>query len=92
MPFEQITVCTRDEYRDAQEPLSFEWRHKRFEIARIVDRWYEGYLDPTRMPLRYFKVETGNGRQYILRFHEFFQAWSLLATDQKMENGLEMED
>jgi hypothetical protein len=92
MQFEQITVCTRDEYRDAQEPLSFEWHRKRFKIARIVDRWYEGYLDPRRMPLRYFKVETTEGRQYLIRFHELFQAWSLLLTGEEMENGLEMQD
>jgi hypothetical protein len=92
MPFEQITVCTRDEYRGAQEPISFEWRQKRFEIARIVDRWYEGYLNPKLIPLRYFKVEASNGTQYLLRFHELFQAWSLLVTVQKTESGLETED
>jgi hypothetical protein len=83
---EQITVSTRDEYREAQEPYRFEWRQKRFEIAHILDRWYEGYLDPTRMPLRYFKVETSDGGQYILRFHELFRVWSLLVPDQFM-NG-----
>jgi len=82
MKFEQITVFTRDEYREAQEPYGFEWRHKRFEVAYIVDRWYEGYLDSKRMPLRYFKVKTSDGEQYILRFHELFMAWSLLVPDQ----------
>lgn len=89
MPFDMIAVRTRDEYRGAQEPLGFEWCGKRFEIAHIVDRWYEGYLDSTRMPLRYFRVETMDGRQYILRYHELFQAWSLRVTDEMMENRSE---
>lgn len=89
MQFDLITVWTRDEYRDAQEPLGFEWRGKRFEIVRIVDRWYEGYLDPTRMPLRYFRVESIEGCLYVLRFHELFRAWSLLVTVEMMDNSSE---
>jgi hypothetical protein len=87
MDFEGITVFTRDEYREAQEPYGFEWRCKRFEIARILDRWYEGYLDPKRMPLRYFKVRTSNGEEYLLRFHELFRAWSVLVSDQFPEDA-----
>ena len=86
MEFEEITVRTRDEYREAQEPLSFEWRQERFEIVHILDRWYEGFLDPTRMPLRYFKVETSDGGRYLLRFHGFFRAWSLLVPGEVMES------
>ena len=81
MQFERITVLTRDEYRDAQEPYGFEWRDRRFEIASILDRWYEGHLDAKRMPLRYFKVRTSDGGQYILRYHELFRAWSILVPD-----------
>ncbi len=92
MRFEAITVFTRDEYREAQEPYGFQWRGKRFEIARILDRWYEGRVDSTRLPLRYFKVETGDGAQYILRFHELFRAWGLLVPDQPPAHGLEQEE
>ena len=89
MRFESITVFTRDAYRDAQEPYGFQWRGKRFEIARILDRWYEGKVDATRMPLRYFKVETSEGARYILRFHEFFRAWGLLVPDRPVEDSPE---
>jgi hypothetical protein len=78
MQLEHITVFTRDEYRDAQEPYGFEWRDRRFEIASILDRWYEGHVDAKRMPLRYFKVRTSDGGQYLLRYHELFRAWSIL--------------
>jgi hypothetical protein len=92
MKFERITVFTRDEYREAQEPYGFQWREKRFEIARILDRWYEGKVDSTRMPLRYFKVETSDGAQHILRFHELFRAWGLLVPEHPMEDGPERDD
>jgi len=82
MQFERITVRTRDEYREAEEPYGFDWRERRFEIACILDRWYEGHPDARRMPLRYFKVKTSEGEEYILRYHELFRAWSLLVPDQ----------
>jgi hypothetical protein len=78
MELELVTVFTRDEYREAQEPIGFIWREKRYEIAQVVDRWYEGHKDPTRMPLRYFKVKTSDGDVFILRYHEFFRTWSIL--------------
>jgi hypothetical protein len=81
MQFERITVLTRDEYRDAQEPYGFTWRDSRFEIASILDRWYEGHVDAKRMPLRYFKVRTNDSGQYILRYHELFRTWSILVPD-----------
>ena len=91
MQFERITVLTRDEYREAQEPYGFEWRDKRFEIAYILDRWYEGHLDSKRMPLRYFKVKTRDGGHYILRYHELFQAWSILVSERLAEADPEMD-
>ncbi|MGV8073327.1 MAG: DUF6504 family protein [Syntrophobacteraceae bacterium] len=78
MKFERIEVKSRDEYQGGQDPTAFEWRGRQYEISRLVDRWYEGRLDSTRMPLRYFKVLTSDGQQFILRYHEFFCAWSIL--------------
>jgi hypothetical protein len=90
MRLERITVLTRDEYQQAQEPYAFEWRDKRFTVACILDRWYEGYLDSTRMPLRYFKVKTTDGEVLILRYHELFRAWSVLVPDRISEEPPEM--
>jgi hypothetical protein len=91
MRYERITVRTRDEYREAQEPYGFEWHNERFDIACILDRWYEGRLDSKRMPLRYFKVKTTDGGQYVLRYHELFRAWSVLAPDRPIEDVLETD-
>jgi hypothetical protein len=78
MIFERVTVSTRDSYRQDQEPVSFQWKGKRFEIVRVIDRWYEGRMDATRLPLLYFRVLTIEGGQFILRYHELFRSWGLM--------------
>ncbi|MGC9964040.1 MAG: DUF6504 family protein [Syntrophobacteraceae bacterium] len=77
MEFESIDVLTRDEYREAQQPVSFVWRGKKHQVERIVDRWYEGQVDSTRMPMLYFRVQTRSGEIFLIRYHEFFRAWSI---------------
>lgn len=77
MEFERIEVSTRDEYKGAQEPVSFVWRGKKFAVEQIVDRWYEGRMDATRMPMLYFRVKTLSGEIFMLRYHEFFRSWSI---------------
>ncbi len=77
MQFEDIEVSTRDQYKGAQEPVSFVWRGEERHIAHVVDRWYEGQIDSTRMPMLYFRVKTRSGEIFLIRYHEFFQAWSI---------------
>ena len=79
MRLERIEVESRDEYRDGEEPRGFVWREESFRIAKILDRWYEGSMDARRMALRYFKVETVGGGTFILRYHETFRSWSIVA-------------
>jgi hypothetical protein len=85
MILEQIEVNSRDEYREAQEPRAFTWRGEDYEITEILDRWYEGYVDPQRMPLRYFRVEIKGGERFIIRYHELFRAWGIVLRDDMME-------
>lgn len=77
MRYEKIEVLTRDEYKGAQEPVSFVWHGEKRPIAQIVDRWYEGAMDSTRLPMLYFRVKTVSGEIFLIRYHEFFQAWSI---------------
>jgi hypothetical protein len=77
MEFETIEVSTHDEYRGAQEPVSFVWRGKKYNVEQIVDRWYEGRIDSTRMPMLYFRVKTRSGELFLIRYHEFFRVWSI---------------
>jgi hypothetical protein len=85
MRLEPIQVHSRDEFQGGQEPVRFLRLGKWYEVAEIVDRWYEGRIDSTRLPMRYFRVQTPDGSRFILRYHEFFTAWSLLAPDEGEE-------
>ncbi len=77
MEFEIVEVKTRDEYRGAQEPVSFVMGDREYRVEQVLDRWYEGRVDSTRMPMIYFRVKTESGETFILRYHEFFRAWSI---------------
>jgi len=81
MLFERIEAKTRDHYRECQEICAFNWRNTQYRVSEILDRWYEGYIDPTRLPLRYFRVKTEDGQAFIIRYHAFFDAWSILVAD-----------
>jgi hypothetical protein len=76
--FENIEVTSRDEYREGQEPVCFIWRGEQHYVERVIDRWYEGGIDPTRMPMLYFRVQSRSGEIFLIRYHEFFRAWSIL--------------
>ena len=78
MQFESIEVSTRDEYKGAQEPVSFIWRGKEHRVEQVPDRWYEGSIDSARLPMLYFRVKTATGEVFLIRYHEFFRAWSIL--------------
>ena len=77
MEFESIKVSTRDQYKGAQEPVSFVWRGREHQVEHVVDRWYEGRVDSTRMPMLYFRVKTRSGDIFLIRYHEFFRVWSI---------------
>lgn len=81
MILERIEVESRSEYRASQEPRGFLWRGRHYVIARVLDRWYEGYADARRSPLRYFRVESGEGEEFIIRCHDQLGAWSIELPD-----------
>jgi hypothetical protein len=57
--------------------LFFMYAGRRWDVAEIQDRWYEGGLDPGRPEIHYFKVKTSEGRVFILRYLSLFDAWSI---------------
>ncbi len=57
--------------------MAFCWRDRRYVVQEVEDRWYEGYVDARRVPLRYYRVRTEKGR-FLLRYHELFDAWSIV--------------
>ena len=79
MNFLEVKVQAYAGYRGAERPLEFIHAGRRYEVARILDRWYEGGLDEKSQKLDYFKVATVSGEEFILRYNPLFEAWSILA-------------
>ena len=68
-------------YKADERPVAFTCQGQRWEIAEILDRWYEGGLRADRPVVDYFKVKTGEGRIFILRYAAQFDAWSARPMD-----------
>jgi hypothetical protein len=77
MIFETIQVECYSGYRVNERPVAFTWRDKRREITKIIDRWYEGGRSAKAPCLDYFKVSTGEGEEFILRYNSLFDAWAI---------------
>ena len=76
-PFVQVRVETHDGYKAIERPTAFVLEGERHEVAEILDRWYEGRLDPRGQQIDYFKVRTTRGLVFILRYLHLFDAWSV---------------
>lgn len=69
---------TTDWYIGAQEPKRILWKDRWWAIDEVVDQWYEGYVDETMVPMKYFRVKTAEGVCFILRYHQLFDKWSII--------------
>jgi hypothetical protein len=77
MPYEKIPVECYSGYKVNERPVAFTFRGRRWEVAEIVDRWYEGGLQPGHPQVNYFKVRTAEGNLFLLRYVALFDAWSI---------------
>jgi len=77
MDYKSIQVDCYSGYRANERPIAFSYQEHRHEITETVDCWHEGSIDPTRPEIRYFKVKTGQGGIFILRYLSLFDAWSI---------------
>ena len=77
MNYERIQVECYSGYKVNERPMAFIYQGHRCEIQEIVDRWYEGGIDPSRPEASYFKVKTTEGRVFILRYLSLFNSWSI---------------
>jgi hypothetical protein len=75
--FEDIKVECYSGYKGEETPRAFEYAGKRFEISEILDRWYEGDLDPTALRHNYFKVKTAEGEVFLIRYTPRYESWTL---------------
>jgi hypothetical protein len=81
MKFEKIEVYAYSGYKSNERPKSFRLRGKVCNIVEIIDRWYEGSMDPPGYHMNYFKVKTDDGTQYVLRYNGLFDVWSIMTGD-----------
>jgi len=77
MDYERIQVECYSGYKINERPMAFTYQGHRWEIQEIVDRWYEGDIDPIRPEVSYFKVKTTEGSIFILRYLYLFDSWSM---------------
>ncbi|MGQ9695335.1 MAG: DUF6504 family protein [Thermodesulfobacteriota bacterium] len=64
-------------YRGQELPRAFAYLGRRYEILEIMDRWYEGKMDPTAPRRDYFKVRTTEGDIFLLRYTSQDDSWML---------------
>jgi len=77
MLYERIEVECYSGYRVNERPAAFTVQRRRWEVAEIIDRWYEGGLRPNQPPLDYFKVRTTEGSVFLLRYNSLYDAWAI---------------
>ncbi|MBP1725847.1 MAG: putative cytosolic protein [Deltaproteobacteria bacterium] len=77
MPYEKVKVECYSGYRANERPVAFTFEDRRWEIIDVIDRWFEGGVQPGRPVLDYFKVKTSEGRVFLLRYNSLFDAWAV---------------
>jgi hypothetical protein len=75
--FDEIEVESYSGYKGEESPRAFIHLGKRFEILEILDRWYEGSVDPKALRHDYFKVKTAGDEVFLLRHTPRYQSWTL---------------
>jgi len=76
-PYERMHVECYSGYKVNERPVAFIYQGERREVAEIIDRWYEGGLEPDRPAIDYFKVKTTDGQVFLLRYLTLFNTWSI---------------
>jgi len=77
MPYEKVAVECYSGHRVNERPVAFIFEDRRWEIVDVIDRWFEGGVQPGRPALDYFKVKTLEGRVFLLRYNSLFDAWAV---------------
>lgn len=76
--YHPIEVECYSGYKANERPLAFIFQGEQREILEILDRWYEGGIEPDRPLVDYFKVRAEGG-VYILRYTAETDTWFVLS-------------
>jgi len=71
-------------YKADEYPVRFFMYGLKFEIAEILDRWYQGERSPDFPPANYYKVVAKDGKIYILKHATEEDRWYLLTKGESM--------
>jgi hypothetical protein len=75
--FEEVAVECYAGYKGGETPRAFIYQNRRFENLEVMDRWYEGGIDPCGVAHNYFKVKTSDEEIFLLRYTPRFQSWTV---------------
>jgi len=78
--FESARVECYSGYKVNERPAAFTFQGRRWEISEILDRWYEGGMNPDEPIINYFKVKADDGNVFILRYTAASDEWAVLNT------------
>lgn len=81
----EIKVESHAGYKSGEYPKRFYWDDFCFEIEEIMDRWYQGELNPEFSPANYFKVRTSNQKIFILKNETESDRWFLWIRDERLD-------
>jgi hypothetical protein len=73
-----VSVECHSGYRADEYPKSFYREDKKYEIKEILDRWYQGDLNPEYPVANYFKILTTSGEQYLLKHEVDRDKWFMV--------------
>ncbi|TFG92647.1 MAG: hypothetical protein E4H15_03235 [Syntrophobacterales bacterium] len=83
MILERIHVECHSGYKANERPEVFKLGDRRWEVAEIIDRWYEGSREAGGPALDYFKVRTREGKIFLIRYNALFDAWTIIMPGSK---------
>jgi hypothetical protein len=72
-------------YKAGEYPKYFYWDGIRFEIAEVMDRWYQGEYTPKFPQAHYFKVRTTDDKTYLLKHETENGQWYLWIKGERMD-------
>jgi hypothetical protein len=61
---QHIQVEAYSGYKANERPVAFIFQGRRWEISEILDRWYEGGMNPEQPIVDYFKVKTSRWKRF----------------------------
>jgi hypothetical protein len=67
----KIEVAAYSGYKANERPLYFVVDQQKFQVTKVLDRWYGQDHD-------YFKVLADDGQVYTLKWHRYLDVWFIL--------------